>query len=111
MILKDGINRCEFAETVADVLAKLQIQKEKGSMSEGILDRWIKAIAKATVEFENNPFLNWDSDSKHLILWNQASNQIYEANGTCQCKAFLGGNPCYHRALARLIQRHLERVH
>jgi hypothetical protein len=41
-----------------------------------------------------------------LIL--SGSNEIYRANGTCQCKAFSHGQPCWHRAAARLIERYNE---
>lgn len=69
--------------------------------------RWINAIAKATVELEENPFCDWMPEEGHLLIWSK-SNAIYEANGTCQCEAFLRGKPCYHRAMARLVQRYME---
>ncbi len=110
MKLNEQINNEIFGKVIAETLVSIHGQFENNRLSEGDYKRWIKAIGKATVEFENNPFLSWDSDSKHLIIWSK-SNEIYEANGTCQCKAYIGGFPCYHRALARMIQRYFERVY
>ena len=70
--------------------------------------RWQTAIAKAKGEIETNPFMHFDGDAL-LIL--SPSNEIYRANGTCQCKAYMQGFPCWHRAAARLIQRYLETSH
>ena len=109
MTLQNSINNQIFGKIVAETLVSVQKQYEEQGLSEGSFKRWINAIGKATVEFENNPFLSWDNEAKHLIIWSK-SNEIYEANGTCQCSAFKGGQPCYHRALARLIQRYFEQV-
>ncbi|HEX8287286.1 MAG TPA: SWIM zinc finger family protein [Pyrinomonadaceae bacterium] len=38
------------------------------------------------------------------------SNQVYTANGTCQCKAFEQGYPCRHRAASRLVTLYIERT-
>lgn len=65
--------------------------------------RWINAIAKAVVEIETNPAMIW-YDAKLLIV--SPSGTQYTANGTCQCKAFSFGQPCWHRAAARLIGRY-----
>ena len=70
--------------------------------------RWQTAIAKAKQQLESNPFLHFDGDAL-LIL--SDSNEIYSANGTCQCKAFEFGKPCWHRAAARLVTRYNERAH
>jgi hypothetical protein len=110
MTLQDTINNEILGKVIAETLVSIQNQFEAKQLTEGNYKRWIKAIGKATVEFENNPFLSWNFDRKHLIIWSK-SNEIYEANGTCQCRAYLDGQPCYHRALARLVQRYFERVH
>lgn len=70
--------------------------------------RWETAIAKATEQLESNPYMHFDGQSL-LIL--SPSGEIYSANGTCQCKAFLKGQPCWHRAAARLIKRYNETSH
>jgi len=69
--------------------------------------RWQMAIAKARREIEDNPYLHYDG-SALLIL--SESNEIYSANGTCQCQAFAHGQPCWHRAAARIVQRYNERA-
>jgi hypothetical protein len=67
--------------------------------------RWETAIAKARAQLESNPYMHFDGQSL-LIL--SPSGQIYSANGTCQCKAYRNGQPCWHRAAARLVQRYNE---
>lgn len=109
MNLQETINTEIFGKVIAETLVSIQMQFESHQLSEGNYKRWINAVGKATVEFESNPFLTWDVDNKHLIIWSK-SNEIYEANGTCQCRAFEQALPCYHRALARLVQRYFERV-
>lgn len=74
----------------------------------GSSKRWRNAIIRAAVEIEVNPFIEWKGDSV-LIL--SSSNEIYEANAACQCKAYESGFPCWHRAAARLLQRYSEPSH
>ena len=52
--------------------------------------RWQTAIAKAKMQLEENPYISIDGDAL-LIL--SPSNEIYRANGTCQCKADHQGFP------------------
>jgi hypothetical protein len=70
--------------------------------------RWQRAIVRAKVELEANPFIAWTGAA--LVIWSP-SNEIYEANGACQCKAYSQGQPCWHRAAARLVQRYNETSH
>lgn len=75
----------------------------KALMEVGGDKRWINAIAKAVVEIEGNPAMIW-YDARLLIV--SPSGTQYSANGTCQCRAFAFGNPCWHRAAARLVERY-----
>jgi hypothetical protein len=70
--------------------------------------RWETAIAKATMQLESNPYMHFDGQAL-LIL--SPSGEIYSANGICQCKAYLSGQPCWHRAAARLVERYYETSH
>jgi len=47
----------------------------------------------------------------HALIILSGSNEIYSANGTCQCKAYEKGFPCWHRAAARLVERYMETAH
>ncbi len=67
--------------------------------------RWQMAIAKARREIEDNPYLHYD---RHALLILSPSGEIYSANGTCQCKAYMNNQPCWHRAAARLVERYNE---
>ncbi len=62
--------------------------------------RWQTAIVKAKQQLESNPFMHFDSEA---VLIFSDSNEIYRANGTCQCRAYANGQPCWHRALARIV--------
>ncbi len=70
--------------------------------------RWETAIVKAKLQLESNPYMHFDGESL-LIL--SPSNEIYTANAACQCKAYLNGKPCWHRAAARLLKRYMEVSH
>ena len=67
--------------------------------------RWETAIAKAVSQLRDNPMMHFDGEAL-LIL--SDSNEIYSANGVCQCKAYASGQPCWHRAAARLVRRYFE---
>jgi hypothetical protein len=92
-----NINQERFANVVQMALVKASDSK-----------RWRNAIVRAAVEIEVNPYIAW-KDNSLLIL--SSSNEIYEANGSCQCKAFANGQPCWHRAAARLVERYNETSH
>ena len=70
--------------------------------------KWETAIAKAKQQLEENPYMHFDGESL-LIL--SPSNEIYTANGSCQCKAYRNGQSCWHRAAARLVERYNETSH
>lgn len=70
--------------------------------------RWQRAIAKAVEQIRENPYIHFDGAA--ALILSPESNEIYTANGTCQCKAFENGHrPCWHRAAARLLKRYHER--
>ncbi len=98
-------NKDKFGKVVADALTKIELTVTDA----GTKKRWINAIAKATAEIEENGvFMTWQSEDHSLIIWSQKSNNIYTANGHCQCRAFEQGSPCFHRAAARLVRLYLE---
>jgi predicted transcriptional regulator len=88
----------KFDAIVKDALAKSES-----------FPRWQNAIKKAVLQIEENgEFMTYDEKENYLLIWSQGSNEIYSANGVCQCKAFEQGYPCYHRAAARLVRLYLE---
>ncbi len=98
-------NKDKFGKVIADALSKL----EQTATDAQTKKRWVRAIAKATVEIEENGvFMTWMENDKSLLIWSQKSNNIYSANGVCQCRAFEQGSPCFHRAAARLIRLFME---
>lgn len=66
--------------------------------------RWTNAIRRAAEEIEANPMMHFDGRAL-LIL--SPSSEVYSSNGTCQCRAFAHGQPCWHRAAARLVARYM----
>ncbi len=98
-------NKDRFGKVIADALAKIELTVTDA----GTKKRWINAIAKATAEIEENGvFMTWQDEDKSLLIWSQRSNNIYSANGVCQCRAFEQGSPCFHRAAARLVRLYME---
>ena len=98
-------NKDKFGKIVADSLAKIELTVTDAGMKK----RWINAIAKATAEIEaNGVFMTYQEEDHSLIIWRQKSNNIYTANGVCQCRAFEQGSPCFHRAAARLVRLYME---
>ena len=69
--------------------------------------RWLTAINRACVEVLSNPWIERHADHPGLIIGSESGN-CYSANGVCQCQAFEHGQPCWHRAAARLVRLHDE---
>lgn len=67
--------------------------------------RWIVAIGRAAVELDSNPYIE---RGDHGLIIGSPSGKCYAANGICQCTAFEYGQPCWHRAAARLVRLHDE---
>jgi hypothetical protein len=98
-------NTERFGKVIAGALSKIEQTTKDASTKK----RWIRAIAKAVVEIEQNgSFMTWQEEENSLLIWSQRSNQIYSANGICQCRAFEEGSPCFHRAAARLVRLYME---
>lgn len=95
------IDREKLSQVAAEAIAKLNPQSAADR-------RWVNCIARAVAEVETNPYLTFQAETNSLLILSETSGQIYSANGTCQCKAFEFGNPCFHRALCRLVVRYLE---
>ncbi len=103
MNIATEVNKEILGAIAAESIAKINPNQPNGK-------RWINAIARATAEIEINPFMTYEVESHSLLMLSDTSNQIYSANGTCQCKAFEQGYPCRHRAAARLIALYIERI-
>ena len=91
-------NEAKFKQIISEALAK-----------SANYPRWQNAINKAVVQIElHGEFMEWQPESKSLLIWSQDSNAIYAANGVCECKAFQSNHPCWHRAAARLVRLYME---
>jgi hypothetical protein len=95
----------KFGKVTAAALAKVELTVTDAQNKK----RWVNAIAKAVVEIEQNgAFMTYDEKDNYLVIWSQKSNEVYSANGVCQCRAFERGMACWHRAAARLVRLYLE---
>jgi hypothetical protein len=98
-------NKQTFASVIAGALSKVELTVADAQTKK----RWINAIAKAVAEIEENGnFMSWMAEDKALLIWSQKTDGVYAANGICQCRAFVQGVPCFHRAAARLVRLYLE---
>jgi hypothetical protein len=99
--MKKDINRCNFAAAVADVLVNFLSHPDR--------NRWINAIARATLELEENPFLLWNETENRLQIFSRTSGELYIChNDACECTASIRGNPCYHLAAFFIVKRYFE---
>ncbi len=90
-----NFNETKLAEVVEAAKAKVAGNK-----------RWTNAVTNAaTLLASGNPYIHFTG---HSLLVLSDSNEIYEANGVCQCKAFEQGQPCRHRAAYKLVKNYLD---
>lgn len=68
----------------------------------GANKRWANAVRRAAEELVTNPYIAMVDD--HLLVLSQATQQMYEVNGRCQCAAYAAKQPCKHRAMKRLVE-------
>lgn len=97
-----------FLEIVADAV----IEAHLTCRSEEARNRQIRALAKAAAVIMEGDltFLHFDPEKEILYFWSSDSGEIYETTDECQCPAFLQSvpQPCYHRAMRRLIKNYFE---
>jgi hypothetical protein len=70
--------------------------------------RWLNAIDSAYEWLMEQDSVTLDADGSLLVESATEPGKIYAANGSCQCVAYIGGNPCWHRSAARLVRRMME---
>lgn len=71
--------------------------------------RWLHAIDRAVIELLDNPYIA-RGELHGIVVMSSTSANLYSANGTCQCEAYKFGQPCWHRAAARLVRLHDEKL-
>jgi hypothetical protein len=81
-------NRDLFGKVIAESLVKID---SNGEINTAQKLRWVNAIGKAVARMEDDTtFMNWDAEIETLLILSESLG-IYEANNTCQCKAYLSG--------------------
>jgi len=90
-----NVNETKLAAVVESALASVSGDR-----------RWTNAIMRAEQMLTSgNPYIHFTGDA--LVMLSE-SGEIYTANGVCQCKAYVSGHPCKHRAAYKLVKRYME---
>src|SRR6516225_8068210 len=87
------LNQAQFSKIVETAKAKVTDK------------RWINAIDRAVDGLKGGWII---TELANSVAITTESGKTYFANGTCQCKAYELGQPCKHRALARLLDLYHE---
>ena len=69
--------------------------------------RWLNALDSGYSWLLEQEQVTFDA-ARHELTFTSESGQTYHANGVCGCTAYQQGNPCRHRAAARILRRALE---
>jgi hypothetical protein len=80
----------------------------KARTQPGLGQRWVNALDKAWLFFQNTPAITYSPNGDLLYPSESTAGTVYKANGTCQCPAFQDGQPCKHRAASRLLANALK---
>ena len=87
---------------VADILDALVDAVDAARQAAAGNSRWLNAINAGFDHLLQAEVI--EVGDHNALIYRSESGQTYHANGTCQCAAFASGNPCKHRAAARLVQ-------
>jgi len=68
--------------------------------------RWVNAINAGFDHLLQVEVI--EVDAHDALIYRSESGATYRANGSCQCVAFAQGQPCKHRAAARLVHNALH---
>ncbi len=88
--------------TTAALLDSLCLAVDAARVAAAGNTRWLNAIDAAFDHILQVESIEYRA-SDHALLYHSESGQTYTANGRCQCQAFKAGQPCKHRAAARLV--------
>src|SRR5262249_5227898 len=88
------LNQAQFSKVVEEAKARTNDR------------RWLSAIDKALAGVVSGWWVITELFDSVAIT--TESGRTYFANGSCQCKAYELGQPCKHRALARLLDLYHE---
>ena len=68
--------------------------------------RWLNAVNRAALNLEA---CQWQFDGHTLVIKSASEDLHYTVTPDgCECKAFLAGRPCWHRAARRLLLKAAE---
>jgi hypothetical protein len=90
----------------ADLLDSLCDAVDAARIAAAGNQRWLNAIDAAWEHLLQADEIDFQPETGAL-LYRSESGQVYTANGTCQCIAYQRGEPCKHRAGAKLVKNAL----
>lgn len=93
---------------IADILDFLVGAVDAARVAAAGNRRWLNAIDNGYDDLLQAEAVEFDTVARALRVESSTPGHFYIANGDCQCTAFRRGEPCRHRAAARLIRRALE---
>lgn len=93
-------------QVIADAIANAHLTAQ----SRDRRNRWINALARATYELQNRPqFLLWEATEKTLQIWSESNEFYLVSSGKCHCDAFKSNQPCWHRAIYKIVCLYFEK--
>lgn len=70
-------------------------------------DRWFNALAKASAQLLEG--VRFEQDDTGFVFPSRTRTGIaHHVNGNCDCEAAEDGQPCWHRAAAKMLQLLLD---
>lgn len=94
-------NMIEYADLIASV-ADAALEKTVGNT------RWTRAIARAWEYLDITSTVEFDRTTGDILVPSHDGRRLYRAGRTCECDAYRYGQPCWHRAAARLMLRAVQ---
>lgn len=93
MISRESVGR-------AIALARIECKDDK---------RWLNAVNRAALNLEA---CAWQFNGDVLMIKSASEDVEYTVTERmCECKAYIGGKPCWHRAAVRLLMKAAEIAH
>lgn len=97
----------KFGKVISDAIVAIDTNNSLASWEKL---RWTNAVANAVALIEDRgEFIEYFAETGEAVIWSD-SNEVYTANGTCQCEAYKRGYPCKHRAIAKLLKNYFAEI-
>lgn len=92
----------EFERVNLDGILNELVAAVDAAKAKSLPQRWLNAIDSGYDWLLQQDTIRYNPET-HALFFPSESGRVYFANGTCQCEAFVKGQPCRHRAASRLV--------